>query len=138
MRMSAICRLARAKSGAGFTLLELLVVMTLLAAMTGLVLPRMYALYEAGERSFERGRVLDELAALPLVALRTGQEFTLTELPGEDNSLPVDLPAGWVLRSVQEPVRYKRTGICLGGRIDIDDGVTVDRYVLAPPHCEPR
>jgi len=134
----ATFRLVRVDHSAGFTLLELLVVMTILAALTGVAVPRMYALYEAGERSFERERVLEALGDLPLLAYRAGREYELNELPSEDSDIPVELPPGWALKSVDGPVLYKRTGICLGGRVDIDDGYSVGRYILAAPHCRPE
>ena len=71
MRISVICpskaraatrRTLECRARDGFTILELLVVLTLLAGLTSLVLPQLSSLFDSGQRSFERRQVLDDIA----------------------------------------------------------------------------
>ena len=143
MKTSVICLQAKADTGArhrgGFTLLELLVVLALMATMTALVLPRFAALFEAGQRSFERAKVIDALAALPYRAYTEQRGFDLVKWPGQQQSVPLTLPEGWRLEAAGEQgVRYRSNGFCSGGTVRLDTGADVEEFLLEAPLCEPR
>ncbi len=145
MKILATCLLTRANTASGrrpargFTLLELLVVLTLMAAMTSLALPQLAKLLDAGQRSFERGDLLDALAALPYQAFEQQQGFTLRQLPGQDEDVPLRLPEGWLLKAADENgVSYLSNGFCSGGTVLMGKDGQQEEILLVPPLCEPR
>jgi len=146
MKMSVICRSMRVNHGysgpassAGFTILELLVVLALMAAMTGLALPQFVRMYEAGQRAFERRQVLDDIAALPYRAFEEQQGFVLRELPGQSEAVPLVMPDGWTLKARGEQgIQYRPNGVCAGGSVLVSHGDEAEEFLLAPPLCRPE
>ena len=107
-------RTDRHTAAAGFTLLELLVVLALLALVTGLVAPAaVRALGAARERAAAAD--LDALLeGLPVRAFRAGaaQAYTGPAL----SQLLADLPAGWAVEATP-PLRYTAQGVAAGGTV---------------------
>lgn len=50
---------------------------------------------------------------------------------------PLPLPKGWRLE-VKNPIIYRQSGFCSGGRLTVRVGRTPFEYDLAAPNCEPR
>ncbi|MBT9500739.1 MAG: type II secretion system protein [Burkholderiaceae bacterium] len=98
----------------GFTLLELLVVMALVAMVLGLVGPASMRAIDAAQ---ERGIAADleaALSGLPLQAFRSGQELTLDG--GQIRQLVPDLPSTWDI-NLDRPLRYGSSGMAAGGQV---------------------
>lgn len=96
----------------GFTLLELLVVLALMAMLTGLVAPALLrGLASAQERAL-RADVHQLLQGLPVRAFQShaGLEIDATAL----RRLVPELPADWHLE-LDSPLRYGPTGVAGGG-----------------------
>lgn len=98
MRTSGICLLNKHlrpfRNRRGFTLLEILFVLSILGLLAGLALPRMTALYDSFQWAGERDEALRALADLGLTASRQSREFELTSYPAPENAyLPLTLPA---------------------------------------------
>jgi hypothetical protein len=124
------------RRGSGFTILELLVVLSLMAAMTGLVLPQLSRLYESGQRAFERKQVIDDIAALPYLAFQQQREFTLGETSGDTG--PLALPEGWTLKVKDGAgILYRSNGFCAGGELELLYDGLVERLMLEAPLCQP-
>jgi len=98
----------------GFTLLELLVVMAILALVLGVVGPAAWrALAAAQERGAERA-LAARLHGLPVRAWQSGQALAV-----EAAELTRDLegwPAGWVV-TLDEPLQYGPDGVAKGGTV---------------------
>lgn len=116
----------------GFTLVELLVVLVLVALLAGMALPSLLRLRESADRASAHNRILGLLAVLPYRAYISGKPMRLTDKP------PFDLPQGWSLR-VPEPIVYLFSGVCEGGSLVLvaPDGVEYS-VRLAPPRCRPQ
>ncbi len=127
----------RAPGGGGFTLLELLLVMAVMALMTGLVAPRLGAMYDSFHWALERDDVLRQLGGIGARAQAEGREYILGRLPDDKNPAPpLQLPAGWRLEA-SPPIRYWESGVCGGGRLLL---LARDRELeifLRPPLCSP-
>jgi prepilin-type N-terminal cleavage/methylation domain-containing protein len=107
-------RADRHASAAGFTLLELLVVLALLALVTGLVAPAaVRAIGAARERaaSADLGALLE---GLPMRSFRAGaaQAYSGEAL----RLLLADLPSGWTVEAAP-PLRYTAQGVAAGGTV---------------------
>ena len=61
----------------GFTLLELVVVLALLALVAGLAIPNLERLYAGAVRSTERAYILDQFAGLGRRAMQRGRAFVV-------------------------------------------------------------
>ena len=129
-RRSSPERRAQSPRWRGFTLLELLVVLALVALVTGLVAPVAYKGLSAAR---ERGALADLsalLEGLPMRAFRSGaaQSYDGRVLA----SLLPELPAGW--RVVTEPeLRYAASGVAGGGVVRLlnADALLAELRVLA-------
>ena len=109
----------------GFTLLELLVVLALVALVTGLVAPLAYKGLSAAKERGTRADLRAVLEGLPMRAFRQGQPQSY-DGPALTALLP-DLPQGW--RVVTEPeLRYAASGVAGGGTVRLfgAEGVVVE------------
>jgi prepilin-type N-terminal cleavage/methylation domain-containing protein len=142
--MSVTCRRAEP---AGYTLVELLMVVALLGLLAGLVVPRLGAWYASVQAAYQRDEVLRQLAGLGYLAYRDQREWVLNEwpLPSEAEAAnaaaeappPLVLPAGWRLRA-EPPLHYYRSGVCGGGVAILETPAETLRLRLAPPFCRPE
>ena len=99
---------------AGFTLLELLVVLTLAALSVGLVAPAALRSIDAAR---ERGWAQDltaTLASLPVRAHARGEPLVV-DAAALRRLLP-ELPEDWQLET-EQPLLYSATGMAGGGRV---------------------
>lgn len=102
----------------GFTLLELLVVLALIAFMTGLTAPRLFNHIQARQLAEERQSIVAQLQALRQRIQLNGWTLTLdaktlaSELP--DKTAAIQLPEGWSIE-ISQPIRFGFNGVCSGG-----------------------
>ena len=125
----AICHPTRVV--AGFTLLELLVVLALMALALGIVLPRLDVMAEGFTAASERETLIEAVASLGLVARATGQPI---DFNGGLDRLPGELPQGWSIET-EAPIRFHASGACDGGQVLLRKGRREFLYELNPPRC---
>ena len=132
----------------GFTLLELLVVLALLALATAIAMPNLERLYVSATRTSERDYVLDQVAALGREATLNGRAYVLfgnapppdpDEATGyaEYETYLVDVPEGWRL-TLERPLVVLANGVCLGGTLALSherEEAAPVQLELAPPYC---
>lgn len=142
----------------GYTLLELLVVLAVLAAIVAVAVPRFLQLYARVSFAFQRDDVERQLLELPQEVRRSGRGGILFDPsagvhPGDTAAaaatvgsarafeewqpLRMELPGNWSLR-VPNPILYHFTGACEGGEVILTVAGLSNRYVLTPPLCRPR
>ena len=121
----------RATAVAGFTLIEITVVLVLLGLVVGLVLPNLISLYDKlGSRS-ELKRTLSQLSDLSLVAYATGDGGSLQDL----SERHLELPNGWAIRG-GETVFIRDNGVCEGGQIVLMTQSKDFPILMQAPNCE--
>lgn len=154
---------SRALPFAGFTLLELIVVVTLISVVTALATPNLWRLYGAVARTTERNEILDRFANLGRQAMLHRRAYLVvgTDTPNErkegdtamrfdDEDAPssgvvsplehhrpyrLDVPDGWTLH-LPAPILVRANGVCLGGEVALSyNGEPDVRLVLEPPYC---
>lgn len=124
---SGSCRRARARAAGGFTLLELLLVLTLVALLTGVVAPRMWQWVQSARTRAGVDSARAELEALPMRA------FTSAKRVNVNAEGPLPLRSGWRLE-LATPLVYDANGMTAGSRVRIRDGnaVLADWLVESP------
>ena len=147
-RGSAFCR--RGERGSGFTLIEVVVVLALIAALMAIAFPQFVRLYARARVAFERQDLERQLTELPEKVRSAGRPGVLADpatapdapsdapqpLEGTPMALRLDPPDGWTV-SVPNPIRYHFNGVCDGGEVTLALPPLSLRYVLAPPLCRP-
>ncbi len=138
MRISGSCRpssgQARARSSArGFSLLELLVVLMLIAVMTALVAPRLQGMVEAITSSGERAEVERQLEGLPLLARQRGLSIHAAVAQDLRSLLP-GLPEGWQVQPLTV-LKIAANGVCSDARLRVAGRGSVEEWSLAVPDC---
>lgn len=141
MRMSATCprnnlELAVRRKAAGFTLIEILVVLVILGFVAGLALPGLQKMMQSARLASERTFILGELGNLGYRAYITGRPIILGESRQEGGAPPFDLPEGWRL-ILLKPISYRFNGLCSGGSVTLvspDD--RQETLSLSAPRCQ--
>ena len=138
----------------GFTLLELLIVLFVMALIAAVGAPNLGRLYASIQRQTERDYILDQFAGLGRMALRHGQSYVIavtgpsgpdsedsSELPTlrlrEARAEPyiIDLPEGWTI-DLSRPLVIGANGVCLGAELTLlHNGKVETRLSLEPPYC---
>ena len=137
------------RAGAGFTLLELIVVLVVLGAAMALALPNLQNLYDSLVRRSDRDLMLDEIARLGAEAALAGRDMVVwpeEELPpAEDAHLrltapghvrhELDLPPNWRME-LDQPLLLRSNGVCSGARLTLIDAAgRPEVYSLQAPFC---
>ena len=92
----------------GFTLVETIVVLALIALVTSIVFPNFIKLYDSTVLGSQRKDILSQISDLGFKAYVEGTRFRLTNLQGGDAQTVVAVPDGWLVSTLQ-PVIYKAT-----------------------------
>lgn len=136
------CR--RGADANGFSLIELLVALAVLAMLTAIVLPSLARMADRITFALQRQDIERQLNRLPQTALRRGRSLVLVSSgrepsgrteSGSDPSYPVRLPEGWQI-IVDAPIHYRFDGSCDGGKLQIRSDSLAIGYALEGPLCE--
>ncbi len=127
---------------AGFTLLEIVVVLAIIALTSAFALPRLGGWLESLQSSSEQQRFEESLAGLGGEARRIGHTLVLRSTADDASkaadAAPIDLPPGWKLEA-KAPIIYRYDGMCSGGTVRVVlPGGGDSSYRLAPPYCRPQ
>ena len=136
---------------AGFTLIEMVIAMALIALLAGFALPPLARAYDRVFFALNRDSVVRQIAGLGRRALREGRPLELTSWPPDDVPQPddpkqprrkpperlIDLPRGWRLVA-DAPIKYLFNGACDGGTVTVEAGPQTMTYEVVPPLCRVR
>lgn len=131
MPISATCR----QTKGGFTLLEMLVVLVILASVAGIATPRLSSLYDSSRAAAERDDVLDQIRGLAHQAWSKGETITFSGWPNGEGAEYLALPEGWQVAPAQ-PLKFLPSGVCLGGELALTRAERFYQYRLRAPYCE--
>ena len=118
----------------GFTLLELVVVLALLALATALVAPAGFRMIASWQRATHLQASLQAVAAVGAHAARNGRASTIATGIAPSEQIP-DLPEGWTI-VLEKPLIVQANGACLRatGTVKAPDGFE-EGFEVEPPFC---
>jgi prepilin-type N-terminal cleavage/methylation domain-containing protein len=147
-----------ARSQHGFTLIEMMVVLTIITGLLTIAYASFIPLYTRVRAAFERDDIERQLLDLPLRVRQSGHggilvsrsadklaDGTILAVDGVPRSgdggeewqvLRLHLPGAWRLR-VAAPIFYHFSGTCEGGEVEFLLSSESLHYRLTPPLCRP-
>jgi len=125
------------KSGgtsSGYTLLEMVVVLAIVALATALVAPSGWRMIGTWQEAAQVDEVVDRLQRLPGVVRASGNALVWD---GGADGAPLQLPQGWVL-TLHPPLRVLANGACADARGQLQTARQTVDLVIAAPFCRVR
>lgn len=107
-----ILRHASRTRAIGFTLLEMVVVLAIIATIAGVALPNFARMIESYEQKSTLGSVTSELGELSFKAYTQAKPMLLS--PETARTLLPSLPTDWQV-AIEAPVTIQANGFCSGG-----------------------
>lgn len=127
----------RAAGERGFTLLELVVVLTIIGLVTAIAAPSVFNTIGSWQRQAQVDALADQLRGLPARARSSGKRIMIDDEAMQAADAPLRLSEGWSL-TVPAPWQVNANGVCQGGQVVASDGVRQVAIEAQSPFCEPR
>ncbi len=121
----------------GFSLVEMLVVLVLLALITSIVFPNFVRMYDGAILRSQKADVMGQITDLGFRAYVRGEGLVLATDDTDQLKTILKLPEGWVFNT-EQPIIYKSNGMCLGGEFSLRFGSEVEYFALPAPFCQPE
>ena len=123
----------------GFTLLELVVVLAIMALIVAFAAVRLRTFIEAWRANASRDTIFGEVQHLPVLARVAGRRLRITSLPAVPVSAPdsaskLDWPEGWTAQ-FDPPLTINPNGACADSTLLLSDGSHRYRARVAAPFC---
>ena len=120
----------------GFTLLEMVVVLSILGLATAIAAPATLRGIETWQRRGEIESVLDQVRGLPASARAQGRDVVISA-----DTLAADPPvlhvgSDWTA-STDAPWRVRHNGVCGGGIIRLENNGRTTTIEALAPFCDP-
>lgn len=121
----------------GFTLLELVVVLSIIGLVTAMAAPSVLNSIGSWQRQTQVNALVDQLRGLPARARGSGKRIVIDNdaLVGAD--APLRLAEGWSI-TAPAPWQVNANGVCQGGQVLASDGKRQVAIEAQSPFCEPR
>lgn len=114
---------ARGSLDKGFTLIEVVIALSIIALLSAVAVPAMARRLDAALRATDVAQIMASARLLPARVATLGVEFTLNEArqahPLPDGRSALELPPGWSLQTGETPPRFGRGGICMEGELTV-------------------
>lgn len=135
MLMLGSCRTPDVKQGRGFSLVELVVVLTLMSLATAMVAPNLSNAYRNFQLRSELEEMLMAVESLGFRAFNQGTGIRIETISQAKELL--NPPAGWSVELLA-PIVVRANGVCEGGEIRFRREELEQRLLLEPPYCRVR
>ena len=128
-----------ARRGRGFTLLELVVVLAIMALVVAFAAIRLRTFIETWRANAVRDTVFGEVQHLPVLARVAGRRLRIASLPAAAASAPdsaskMDWPEGWTAH-FDPPLTINPNGACADSNLLLSDGSHRYSARVAAPFC---
>lgn len=126
-----------AATPAGFTLLEMVVVLSILGLVTALTAPALLRGIDSWQRKAQFDELVEQVRGLPAQARLGGRPLRIDDALLASDKTPLALEPGWTL-AVVTPWTVRPNGVCDSGELDIGQGGgRTSRVRVEAPFCEP-
>lgn len=141
MPMSAPCRRSRRprrqRGQHGYTLLEMVVVLTILGLVVAMAAPALLRSVDSWRRQAEVDALVEQIRALPARARASGRPIAIDDDALAADDAPLRVAERWQLR-VPTAWTVHANGVCDGGEVWLDGNGRSLTVAVAAPFCEPR
>lgn len=119
----------------GFTLLEMVVVLSILGLATAIAVPSVLRGIETWQRRGELELILDQVRGLPAFARAQARDIQISRQSLSAADAPLQAEPGSVLTTDKE-WRVRHNGVCEGGMIALKSAGRTTRIEVLPPFCD--
>ena len=130
---------ARTRRGHGFTLLELVVVLAIMALVVAVAAVRLRTFVEAWRANADRDTIFGVVQHLPVLARDSGRRLQIASLPAvaasaPDSAASLRWPEGWTAH-FDPPLTVNPNGACADSTLLLSDGSHRYSARVAAPFC---
>ncbi len=123
-------------AGKGFTLLEMVVVLSILGMATAIAAPAVLRSIDTWQRQGQIEGLLDQIRGLPAVARAQGREVMISEETLVSANSPLRAAPGSTL-ATPKPWRIRHNGVCDEGIVQLEGAGRPIRIAVEAPFCDP-
>lgn len=131
MQISVICQTVDMKNVAGFSLIELSVVLALISLATAIVVPNLFGAFQSVQAQSELEEVFIQISSLGYTAYSQGRTIHINE---EEIGKWVKVPEGWEVE-ILDPFKVRMTGFCQAGTLRFLKDEFSRQIQVTVPHC---